>query len=210
MFDGPLDSSIIKRARDKKIVDIRLHDLRLWTTDKRATVDDRPYGGGPGMVMMIEPIDKALSDLRTKTSRTIILDPTGKPFNQEIARKLSKETHLILLCGHYEGIDERVKEHLVDETISIGDFVLTGGELPALVIIDVVTRLLPGVLGKDQSLLEESFQSNLLEYPQYTRPETYKGWGVPAVLLSGNHSRIKEWHHEASVKKTNKNRPDLL
>lgn len=210
MFASPLSSSIIKRAQDKKIVEISLHNLRQWTTDKRGTVDGRPYGGGPGMIMMVGPIDKALHDLRSKTAYVILLDPTGKVFDQKLARKLSRKDHLIFVCGHYEGIDERVKEHFVDEIISIGDFILTGGELPAIVIVDSLTRLLPGVLGKKESSQDESFTTNTLEYPQYTRPEIYKNWKVPPILLSGDHSKIEQWHTQQSHQKTKKNRPDLL
>lgn len=197
MFLGPFSESIIKRAQEKGLVSINLHNLRNWATDKRKTVDDRPYGGGPGMIIRVDIIDRALLDLkakaRSKNLKTILLSPKGKVFNQKIAQKLSRLDHLILICGHYEGVDERVKK-LVDEEISIGQYVLTGGELPAMVVVDAVVRLIPGVLGKKESLKEESFlEDNFLEYPQYTRPEEYKGMRVPKILLSGNHQKIRQW-----------------
>lgn len=194
MFTGPFDESIVKRAIDKKIVDIQVHDLRKWGLDERRTVDDRPYGGGAGMVLMVEPIDKALKDLKTKDSKVILLSPRGKTFTQEKARNMAKAKHLILIAGHYEGLDERISEHLIDEEISIGNYVLTGGELPAMVLVDAIVRLIPGVLKKQESTQIESFsEPGKLEYPQYTRPEDYKGWKVPEVLLSGNHAEIKKW-----------------
>jgi tRNA (guanine37-N1)-methyltransferase len=210
MFAGPFSESIIKRAQNKGLVQISIHNLRTWTSDKRGTVDDRPYGGGPGMVMMIEPIDCALAELRTENSRVILLDPGGTPFSQKIALAYRTQAHLILICGHYEGVDERVKSHLVDETVSIGDYVLTGGELPAMVVVDATLRLIPGVLGKDESSAEESFSQNLLEYPQYTRPEDYRGWKVPKVLMTGNHEEIRRWREKKAREKTKKVRPDLL
>jgi len=223
MFKGPFEESIIKRACDKGLVEIKIHNLRKWAVDKQGTVDDRPYGGGTGMILMIEPIYKALNELKSKNSKlktkVILLDPRGKVFNQKIAQKLSKEKHLIFICGHYEGVDERVKEHLVDEAISIGDYILTGGELPAMVIADATIRLLPGVLEKPEATKFESFSDlkigklkigNLLEYPQYTRPENFLGWKVPKILLSGNHQKIAEWRRKKAEELTKKLRPDLL
>lgn len=198
MFKGPFDESIIKRAKENNLVKINLHNLRDWAEDKHKTVDDRPYGGGPGMILRVDIIDRALKSLITShqslTTRIILLDAGGQKFTQKKARVLSKLDRIILICGHYEGIDHRVCEHLVDEVISIGDYVLTGGEIPAIVITDSVTRLLPGVLGKDESSIDESHSKpGYLEYPQYTRPENYKGWKVPKVLLSGNHAEIEKW-----------------
>ena len=194
MFEGPFKESIIKRAQDKSLVEINIHDLRKWGLDDRRTVDDRPYGGGPGMIMRVDVLDSAIKKLKTKDSKVILLDAGGKTFNQEKAEKLSKLSHIILIAGHYEGIDHRVHEHLVDEIISIGDYVLTGGEIPAMVIIDSVVRLIPGVVGKEASIVEESHsRPGYTEYPQYTRPEEFNGWKVPEVLLSGNHKKIKNW-----------------
>ena len=210
MFRGPFEESLIKRAQDKNIVEIKIHDLRKWTEDKHRTIDDRPYGGGPGMIMMVEPVDKALKELRQKDSKVILLTPQGKVFKQKAAQRLSKLNHLILLCGHYEGVDERIREHLVDEEISIGDYVLTGGELPAMVLVDTVVRLIPGVVGKQESLKEESFSENLLEYPQYTRPEKYQDWLVPKVLLFGHHKEIKTWREKKALARTKERRSDLL
>jgi tRNA (guanine37-N1)-methyltransferase len=221
MFKGPFDESIIQRAQKKGLVEIKIHNLRKWAVDKRGTVDDRPYGGGTGMILMIEPIYKALGKLKNSKPKTkvILLDPRGKVFNQKIARKLSKEKHLIFICGHYEGVDERVKEHLADEVISIGDYILTGGELPAMVITDAVVRLLPGVLEKPEATKFESFSNlkigklkigSLLEYPQYTRPENFLGWKVPKILLSGNHQKIAEWRKKKAQELTKKLRPDLI
>ena len=219
MFYGPFDNSIVKRAQDKKLVEIKIHDLRNWTNDKHKTVDDRPFGGGAGMVMKIEPIDKALKDLKRRDSRVILTTPQGKIFNQAKAKDFSTSSHLIIVCGHYEGIDERIRMHLIDEEVSIGDYVLTGGELPAMVMVDSTVRLLSGVLKKPEATQFESFSElktenfkfkNLLEYPQYTRPEDYHGWKVPAVLLSGNHAEIKKWQEKEALEKTKIKRPDLL
>lgn len=223
MFKGPFDYSIVSRAKEKGLAEINIHNLRKWTSDKRKTVDDKPYGGGVGMVMMIEPIDRALGDIkgegRRVKSKVILLSPRGKVFSQKMAQELSKLDHLILICGHYEGVDERVTEHLVDEEISIGDYVLTGGEIPAMVITDSIVRLIPGVLEKPTATANESFSNpqsvnplirNLLEYPQYTRPENYKDWKVPEILLSGDPKKIKIWQEEKAKEKTNKQRPDLL
>ena len=210
MFKGPFDQSIIKRACDKEIVEIKIHDLRKWTEDKHRTIDDHPFGGGVGMVLMIKPIYDALKELKTKTSKAILLSPQGKVFNQKVARSFSNEKHLILVCGHYEGFDERIRKYLIDEEISIGDYVLTGGELPAMVIIDSITRLVPGVLKNDQATEIESFSKQLLEYPQYTRPSDFKGWKVPEVLLSGDHKKIAQWQKEKEIEVTKEKRPDLL
>lgn len=210
MFNGPFSNSILRRAQDKSLVVINIHDLRRWSTDKHKSVDDHPYGGGVGMLMMIEPIYNALEELRAPNSRIILLDAGGTPFKQSKAQELSKASHIILIAGHYEGVDARVKENLIDEEISIGDYILTGGELPVMAVVDSVVRLIPGVLEKQEATEIESFSDNLLEFPQYTRPEEFKGWRVPEVLLSGNHKKIKQWRNEKSVEKTKKTRPDLL
>jgi len=202
MLKGPFSHSIVKRAQDKGKVEINIHNLRHWAIDTRGTVDDRPYGGGPGMIIRIEVIDTALKDLKKKHTKVVLLEATGRKFDQKMATKFSKYKHLILIAGHYEGIDFRVHEHVANEVISIGDYVLTGGELPAMVITDAVVRLIPGVIEKD-SLEEESHsRKGYLEYPQYTRPEEYKGWRVPEILLSGDHKKIKEWRKVASEKKS--------
>ena len=194
MFDGPFSESIIKRAKEKNLVEIEVCDLRKWGITERRTVDDRPYGGGPGMLLRIDVIDSALKDIKAKDSKVVLLDATGEKFNQAKAQEFSKIDHLILIAGHYEGVDHRVHEHLADEVISIGDYVLTGGEIPTMVITDSVTRLLPGVLGKEESIIDESHsKEGYLEYAQYTRPEDYKGWKVPKILLGGNHGEIKKW-----------------
>lgn len=199
MFTGVFDASIIKRAESKDLIKVRVHDLRKWGEGERRNVDDKPYGGGVGMLLRVDIIDNALKDLRTKSSRVILLDATGERFVQQKAVELSKYNHLILIAGHYEGVDHRVHENLVDEVISIGDYVLTGGEIPAMVMVDSVIRLIPGVLGKDESSVEESHKEpGYLEYPQYTRPENYKGHKVPSVLLGGNHREIKAWRDKQS------------
>ncbi len=205
MFERIFDFSIVKRALDKKILDLKFTDLREFATDKYKSVDDRPYGGGAGMIMRVDIIDKALAG---KTGKIILLDAGGERLTQKKAVQLSKEENLIIICGHYEGIDHRVHEHLADEIISIGDYVLSGGEIPAMVLVDTITRLLPGVLGNPNSLIEESFSDELKikncklkidrEYPQYTRPEEYNGWKVPEVLLSGDHKKIKAWQQSPS------------
>ena len=211
MFRGPFNESIIKRAQKKNLVEIKIHNLRIWADDKRRTVDDRPFGGGTGMVLMIKPINKALKELKTEKTKVIFLGPKGKVFNQKKAEKLAKIKHLIFICGHYEDIDERIREHLIDEEISIGDYILTGGELPTMVVIDTIVRLLPGVLEKSATTKEESFgQSSLLEYPQYTRPANFQGWQVPEVLLSGDHKKIQKWRDKKALEKTIKYRPDLI
>ena len=189
---------MIKRAVDQGLVQITVHDLRRWTQDKHQTTDDKPYGGGPGMIMLVEPIDRALTELKSldayQPSVVILTSAKGKLFNQQQAQRLSQSPRLIIIAGHYEGVDQRVTDHLVDEELSIGDYVLTGGELPAMVMIDAIVRLLPGVLGDPDSLTEESHQpSGYLEYPQYSRPESYNGWPVPQVLLSGHHAQIAQW-----------------
>lgn len=220
MFVGPFSESLLKKAQEKGLAEINARNIRDWATDKHKVTDDRPYGGGPGMVLMVEPIDKALKDLRTeelKNRRTILLDPAGKTFNQKEAERLSKYDHLILICGHYKGIDERIREYLVDEEISTGDYVLTGGEIPAMVVTDAVVRLIPGVVGKAESLKKESFSDfdtpgvpRMLGFPQYTRPEVYKGWKVPEVLLGGNHKEIDKWRFSQAKNRTKERRPELL
>ena len=213
MFDAVLGESIIKRAQQKKKVNIKIHDLRDYADDKRRTVDDKPFGGGPGMVLKLEPIYKAVKHImgnRGKNSKVILLTPQGRRFDQKMAKRLSKLDRLFLICGHYEGVDERARRSLVDYEISIGDYVLTCGELPAMVLIDSIVRLIPGVLGDEESKLAESFENNLLDYPQYTRPAGFCGMAVPKVLLSGNHKKISEWRARQALKKTRKIRPDLL
>jgi tRNA (guanine37-N1)-methyltransferase len=213
MFSAVLDESIIKRAQKKGKVKIFVHDLRDYTLDKHRKVDDRPFGGGSGMVIQVEPIFRVIQAIKKKIkgkSKVILLCPQGKKFSQERARKLSKCRNLIFICGHYEGVDERVRLYLVDEEISIGDYVLTGGELAAMVAVDSLVRLIPGVLGDKNSLNFESFEGNLLEYPQYSRPSKFKNWPVPEVLLSGDHDKIQAWRKQESLKRTRQRRPDLL
>jgi tRNA (guanine37-N1)-methyltransferase len=209
MFTGPLDESIIRRARDTGLLDLRIINLRDFTCDKHKTVDDRPFGGGPGMVMKPEPIFEAVESIEGSDKYVILLSASGRLFNQKIASELAQKEHLVLICGGYEGVDERVAEHLADDEISIGDYVLTNGVLPAMVIIDAVTRLLPGALGDNESAKEESFATGLLEYPQYTRPAEFRGWKVPEVLLSGHHAEIAKWRKEQALKRTMERRPDL-
>jgi len=204
------NESILKRACEKNLAALEAVDLRRWTNDRHRTVDDAPYGGGPGMVMKIEPIDQALSEMRSPASKAILMSPQGRRFSDQIARELAHETDLIFLCGHYEGIDQRVADHLIDDEISIGDYVLTSGVLPALVITDAVVRLIPGVLGDDQSAEQDSFAEGILDHPHYTRPSEYKGWKVPDVLLSGNHKAIAEWRKETALATTRQRRPDLI
>lgn len=211
VFSAIFNESIVKRAQEKKKVEIRVHDLRDFTLDKHRKVDDRPFGGGPGMVLSAQPFFDAIKRIKgRRKAHVIYMDPGGKPFAQAQAKQLTKHKNLIIICGHYEGIDERVRECLVDESISIGDYVLTGGEIPAMVVVDAVTRLIPGVLGKEESLVRESFEHNLLEAPTYTRPANFRGLKVPDVLLSGNHFAIQKWQNEEAVKRTKKYRPDLL
>ncbi|MFA5096433.1 MAG: tRNA (guanosine(37)-N1)-methyltransferase TrmD [Candidatus Omnitrophota bacterium] len=214
MFEPVLNESIMRRARKKRKVGIHIHDLRDYTEDKHRKVDDRVFGGGSGMLMRPEPIFKAVKDIlgagqKLKT-KVILLTPQGKTLTQAIAKKLSAFKHLILICGHYEGVDERVRKKLVDEEISIGDYVLTGGELPAMVLVDSVVRLIPGVLGDKNSLNFESFEGNLLEHPHYTRPANFRKMQVPEVLLSGDHRKIEAWRKKEALKRTLKRRPDLL
>ena len=209
MFAGPLDESIIKRARAEGLLDLVIHNLRDYTHDRHRTVDDKPFGGGPGMLLKPEPIFEAVEHLVRADTRVILLTPAGRTFNQAISRELARQERLLLICGSYEGFDERVREALADDELSIGDYVLTNGALPAMVVIDAVTRLLPGALGDDESSLDESFSHGLLEYPQYTRPAEFRGMKVPEVLLSGNHAEIEKWRREQAKKRTKERRPDL-
>jgi len=209
MFTGPIDVSIVQRARRTGLLDLRVHNLRDYTHDNYKTVDDRPFGGGPGMVLKPEPIFEAVEALSGGQTRVILMSPAGRMFDQNTARELSKEQELLLICGAYEGVDERVREALVDDELSIGDYVLTNGSLPAMVVIDAVTRLLPGALGDDQSPVDESFSGGSLEYPHYTRPAEYRGLKVPPVLLSGNHAEIEKWRREQARSRTRQRRPDL-
>jgi tRNA (guanine37-N1)-methyltransferase len=213
MFAGPFDESIIGRARDRGLISINLVNIREFSQNKHHTVDDTPYGGGAGMVMAAEPIFTAverLKTLRPEKGKFIYLSPAGRKMNQQIAREMAEERHLMLLCGHYEGIDQRVRDALVDDEISIGDYVLTGGELPAMVLVDAVVRLIPGVLGETASAEEESFSDGLLEYPHYTRPREYRGMPVPEVLLNGHHEQIRLWRRRQSLLRTLQSRPELL
>ena len=230
---APLSESIVKRAQEKGVADIHIHNLRDWTIDKHHVVDNAPFGGGQGMVMKPEPIFAAVEDLRQQTSnfdesragsqrpafnvqlktpKVILMSPTGRRFDQQMAAQLSEESHLIIICGHYEGVDQRVIEHLIDMEISIGDYVLTNGAIAAAVLVDAIVRLLPGTLGDEQSAVDDSFSSehSALEAPQYTRPAEFRGWKVPEVLLSGNHAEIAKWRKEQAIKRTRENRPDLL
>ena len=210
MFPGPLDESIIKRACESGRLRLGIHDLRDYTHDRHRTVDDRPFGGGPGMLMKPEPLFEAVEALRGEKTRVILTSPAGRLFRQQIAREMAAEEHLLLVCGSYEGFDERVRQGLADDELSIGDYVLTNGALPAMVFIDAVTRLLPGVLGDDESSVDESFSDGLLEYPQYTRPAEFRGMSVPEVLLSGDHAAIERWRREQARMRTGQRRPDLL
>jgi tRNA (guanine37-N1)-methyltransferase len=228
MFAGPFDTSMLKRAKDKKLVEINIHNLRDWAVDKHKTVDDRPFGGGLGMIIRVDVVYRALQDLKLNIKNSelkiILLSPQGNVFTQESARKMAKIKHLILIAGHYEGFDERIRQHLVDEEISIGDYILTGGEIPAMVLVDSTVRLLHGVLEKE-AINNESFSKvksstlpasrkmakvSLLDFPQYTKPVNYMGWNVPEVLLSGNHGEINKWRQKMAFKKTEELRPDLL
>ncbi len=213
MFRGPFDESIIERATKKGILEINLHNLRDFTGDRHRTVDDLPYGGGAGMVMKPEPLFRAVEKVKEEKRsswKVILLSPQGQPFAQEKAKELAEEEGLIFICGHYEGVDERVREHLIDEELSLGDFVLTGGELAAMVIVDAIARMLPEVLGCKDSIREDSFYQTLLDYPHYTRPAEFRGWKVPGVLISGNHQKIREWRKKKKLENTFKKRPDLL
>jgi tRNA (guanine37-N1)-methyltransferase len=230
---APLNESMMKRAQEKDVVDFHIHNLRDWTTNKHHIVDDAPFGGGQGMVMKPEPIFAAVEDLRhqtsnsdesragaqrptfnvqLKTAKVILMSPTGRRFDQQMAAQLSQESHLIIVCGHYEGVDHRVIEHLIDMEISIGDYILTNGAIAAVVFVDAIARLLPGTLGHERSAVDDSFSSEHLELegPQYTRPAEFRGWKVPEVLLSGNHAEIAKWRKEQAMKRTRENRPDLL
>src|SRR5438105_3642879 len=228
---APLNESMMKRAQEKGIVDVHIHNLRDWTTDKHHVVDDAPFGGGQGMVMKPEPIFAAVEDLKQQTSnsdesragaqratpniqlrtpKVILMSPAGRRFDQQMATNLSQELHLIVICGHYEGVDHRVIEHLIDMEISIGDYVLTNGAIAAVVLVDAVVRLLPGALGHEHSAIDDSFSAGSLEGPQYTRPAEFRGWKIPEVLLSGNHAEIAKWRIEEARKRTKQNRPDLL
>jgi tRNA (guanine37-N1)-methyltransferase len=222
---APLNESMMKRAQESGALELRIHNLRDWTNDKHHAVDDAPFGGGQGMVMKPEPIFAAVEDLRgesrktsnaeqsrieNRESKVILMSPTGHRFDQRMAEQLSQESHLVIVCGHYEGIDHRVVEHLIDEEISIGDYVLTNGAIAAVVLADAIVRLIPGVLGDEQSAHDDSFREGLLEAPQYTRPAEFRGWKVPEVLLGGNHGEIAKWRKEQAKKRTRENRPDLL
>jgi tRNA (guanine37-N1)-methyltransferase len=209
MFQGPFTESILKRAQERGLLSIALHDIRAVATDKHHIVDDYPYGGGAGMVMKPEPIFAAIEAVY-ESGPIILLTPQGRLFNQQTARTLAQEQRVTLLCGHYEGFDERVRQHLVTAEISIGDYVLTGGELAAMVVVDAVSRLIPGVLGAGASIQEESHSGNLLEYPHYTRPPEFRGWRVPDVLLSGHHAQIARWRRKESLRRTRERRPDLF
>src|SRR5438309_1276210 len=212
---APLSESMMKRAQENKIVDLVIHNLRDWTTDKHHIVDDAPFGGGQGMVMKPEPIFAAVEELKqsaisNQKSKIILMSPAGRRLDQEMATDLSRESHLIVICGHYEGVDHRVIEHLVDLEISIGDYVLTNGAIAVVVLVDAIVRLLPGVLGHEHSAIDDSFNTGLLEGPHYTRPAEFRGWKIPEVLLSGNHAEIAKWRIEEARKRTKQNRPDLL
>jgi tRNA (guanine37-N1)-methyltransferase len=214
MFQGPLTESILQRAIERDLVKIHIHDIRVYAHDKHHTADDAPYGGGAGMVMKCEPIFEAMDNILPEAERVgvpiILLTPQGRLFKQSIARELSTKSRLVLICGHYEGIDERVSQYLATDRISIGDYVLTSGEIAAMVLADAVIRLVPGVLGSEASLLDESHTGGLLEYPQYTRPELFRGWRVPEILISGNHGKIADWRRQQALKRTFLRRPDLL
>jgi tRNA (guanine37-N1)-methyltransferase len=210
MFAGPLDVSIVQRARSAGLIDLAIHNLRDWTHDRHKTVDDKPFGGGPGMVLKPEPLFEAIESLAREKTCVILMAPDGERFGQQTARELSGLEHLLIVCGSYEGIDERVREALVDRELSIGDYVLTNGGIAAVILVDAVVRLVPGVLGDEQSAHDDSFREGLLEAPQYTRPAEFRGWRVPEILLSGNHGEIAKWREEQARKRTRENRPDLL
>lgn len=213
MFSSPFGFSLLKKAQQKGLIEIHLHDIRAWADEERHRMtDDAPYGGGGGMVMKVEPIDRALSSIIPTGEKALVVltTPQGEPFTQKIAEELSGSSRIVIVCGHYEGVDERIRGHLVDREISIGDFILTGGELPAMMMIDAISRLIPGVLGNADSAVLDSFSSGLLEYPHYTRPAEYRGWKVPEVLLSGNHREIQSWRRREAIRRTLARRPDLL
>lgn len=210
IFEGPLRESLLGKGIASGVVDVRVHNLRDFTTDRHRQVDDVPFGGGPGMVMKPEPVFAAVESLGPGGKRLLLLSPAGRRLDQAFARELAAEPWLVLICGRYEGVDERVVEGLSAEEVSIGDYVLAGGEVPALVVLEAVARLIPGIVGREESLQQESFQDGLLEYPQYTRPQEFRGMTVPEVLLSGDHARIEEWRRQAALEKTKRVRPDLL
>ena len=212
MIESPLNCSILKRAQDKGLAEIVVHNLREYTTNKHRKVDDYPFGGEAGMVMQIGPVDRAIADLKSQRDydEVIFTSPDGEQFDQPMANTLSLSQNLIILCGHYKGVDYRIREHLITKEISIGDYVLTGGEIPAVVIADAIVRLIPGAIGDEQSALSDSFQDNLLAPPVYTRPAEYKGWRVPDILLSGHKAKIDDWKHEQALERTRRLRPDLL
>lgn len=212
LLDSPLNYSIIKRARDKGLVEINVHNLRAYSTNKHRRVDDYAFGFSAGMVMQIEPIDRIITKLKSERNydEVIYTSPDGEQFNQKMANRYSLSENLIILCGHYKGIDHRIREHLITKEITIGDYVLTGGELPAAIMTDAIVRLIPGAIGDEMSALSDSFQDNLLAPPVYTRPAEYKGWKVPDILLSGHQAKIDAWNHQQSVERTMKLRPDLL
>jgi tRNA (guanine37-N1)-methyltransferase len=215
-FKGPFDYGIIRRGRESRLIEIRVHDLRDFTSDRHRAVDDRPFGGGEGMVFKPEPIFKAVESVRkSDAAEVVVLSAAGRPFNQAEALRLSKAEQVVLVCGRYEGIDERVVEHLATAEVSIGNFIVSGGEIAAVVVVDAVTRYVPGVVGKEESVLRDSFsdpasEKQLVEHPHYTRPAEFRGWKVPEVLISGDHNAVREWRHQAALRKTEKNRPDLL
>ena len=212
MLESPLNNSIVQRARNKGLVDLHIHNLRDYTTNRYRKVDDYPFGGDAGMVIQIEPVDRAISSLKAERNydEVIFTAPDGELLTQPMANSLSLCQNIIILCGHYKGVDYRIREHLITREISIGDYVLTGGEIPAAIITDAIVRLLPGAIGDEQSALSDSFQDNLLEPPVYTRPAEYKGWRVPDILLSGHQAKIEEWRHQQSIERTRRLRPDLL
>jgi tRNA (guanine37-N1)-methyltransferase len=210
MLDGFLTESILGKGLQNGLLSVKMHDVRAWSTDKHRTADDRPFGGGAGMVMKPEPVFAAIEEVQTPGCRRIYLTPDGTPLSPALAKELSQQSHLVLLSGHYEGIDQRIRDRVIDQEISIGDYVLTNGTLAAAVLIDAVCRFIPGVLGEEKSLTHESFTSKLLDFPQYTRPAEFRGMSVPEILLSGNHAEIEKWRHARQVEKTRQVRPDLL
>ncbi|MFC1517057.1 tRNA (guanosine(37)-N1)-methyltransferase TrmD [Candidatus Margulisiibacteriota bacterium] len=210
MFQGPFAESLLKKAQEKEVVKINLHQLRDYTENKHKQADDKPFGGSSGMVIKPEPVFKAVEKINKGKARVILTCPQGQPFTHKIAKDLSKAEQLIFLCGHYEGFDERIREHLVTDEISIGDYVLTGGELPAMIMVDTIVRQLPGVVKEKDSVETDSFYNGLLDFPVYTRPAEYRGWKVPEVLLSGNHAEIDKWQKAQALKRTKKRRPDLI
>lgn len=208
-FKSPLQTSLLKKAQDKGLLKLEVHNLRQWTHDRHKTADDKPFGGGAGMVMKPEPLFECVEAVG-KGAWVVLLDPQGEPMSQKLAQKLAKKKHLVLIAGHYEGVDQRVKDHLIDQEISIGDFITMGGEAPALCLIEALARLIPGVLGNKESLQHESFQTGVLEYPHYTRPREYRGWKVPGILISGDHKEVDLWRRKAAEQVTHQKRPDLL